>query len=84
MRIRKKKWAAPELSECPFYTKEPDKYKPMLLESEDIKVEEPIKKEPVKEEVNPTIDDTLFEYICDKSGMYKIYLHEGEKLVIKD
>ena len=27
MRIRKKKWAAPELSECPFYTKEPDKYK---------------------------------------------------------
>ncbi len=27
MRIRKKKWAAPELSQCPFYTKEPDKYK---------------------------------------------------------
>ena len=27
MRIRKKKWAAPELSKCPFYTKEPDKYK---------------------------------------------------------
>lgn len=27
MRIRKKKWAAPELSECPFYTKDPDKYK---------------------------------------------------------
>ncbi len=27
MRIRKKKWAAPELAECPFYTKEPDKYK---------------------------------------------------------
>ena len=45
---------------------------------------EPIKKEPVKEEVNPTVDDTLFEYICDKSGMYKIYLNEGEKLVIKD
>lgn len=27
MRIRKKKWAAPELSECPFYTKEPNLYK---------------------------------------------------------
>lgn len=27
MRIRKKKWAAPELAECPFYTKEPDRYK---------------------------------------------------------
>lgn len=27
MRIRKKKWAAPELAKCPFYTKEPDKYK---------------------------------------------------------
>lgn len=27
MRIRKKKWAAPELSQCPFYTKEPDLYK---------------------------------------------------------
>ncbi len=27
MRIRKKKWAAPELSQCPFYTKEPDKHK---------------------------------------------------------
>lgn len=27
MRIRKKKWAAPELSQCPFYTKEPHKYK---------------------------------------------------------
>ncbi len=61
-----------------------NKYKPMLLESEDIKVEEPIKNEPVKEEVNPTIDDTLFEYICNKSGMYKIYLNEGEKLIIKD
>lgn len=24
MRIRKKKWAAPELAVCPFYTKEPD------------------------------------------------------------
>lgn len=27
MRIRKKKWAAPELAVCPFYTKEPDQYK---------------------------------------------------------
>ena len=54
-----------------------NKYKPMLLESEGIKVEEPIKKEPIKEEVNPTVDDTLFEYICDKSGMYKIYLNEN-------
>ena len=27
MRIRKKKWEAPELAECPFYTKEPDQYK---------------------------------------------------------
>lgn len=61
-----------------------NKYKPMLLESEGIKVEEHIKNEPVKEEVNPTIDDTLFEYICNKSGMYKIYLNEGEKLIIKD
>ena len=27
MRIRKKKWAAPELAECPFYVKNPDDYR---------------------------------------------------------
>ena len=27
MRIRKKKWAEPELNECDFYIKEPEKYK---------------------------------------------------------
>ncbi len=56
------------------------KYKPILLESEDNKVEESINNKEDKIEV----DDILFEYICNKSGMYKIYLNEGEKLIIKD
>ena len=51
---------------------------------EEVKVEEPIKNEPVKEKTDIAVDDTLFEYICNKSGMYKIYLNEGEKLIIKD
>ena len=30
------------------------------------------------------IDDTIFEYVCTKTGTYKIHLNENEKLIIKD
>ena len=64
------------------------KYKPMKLESEVIVMDN---KEEIKQEEESNnldnkndIDDTIFEYVCTKSGMYKIYLNENEKLVIKD
>ena len=30
------------------------------------------------------VDNTIFEYICPKTGIYKIKLNENEKLIIKD
>ena len=30
------------------------------------------------------VDNTVFEYICPKTGIYKIKLNENEKLIIKD
>lgn len=64
------------------------KYKPMKLESEVIVMDnkEEIKKEEESNSLDNKndIDDTIFEYVCTKSGMHKIYLNENEKLVIKD
>lgn len=54
------------------------KYKPMLLKEE-------IMKEEVDNIVTENIaDDILFEYLCEKSGIYKIYLNKDERLIIKD
>lgn len=53
------------------------KYKPNILESE---VSEIVK----EEDINTEIDDTIFEYLCTKTGTYKIQLNENEKLIIKD
>ena len=45
------------------------KYKLLYLESEDNKVES---------------ENIIFEYNCNKSGLYQIKLNEGEKLIIKE
>ena len=61
------------------------KYKPMKLESEgNTSMDENIKDEEVKKEDKIEIDDTIFEYVCTKTGTYKIHLNENEKLIIKD
>lgn len=62
------------------------KYKLLFLESEvKEKVDEIKKDETIENTSNEvTIDDTIFEFVCPKTGMYKIQLNENEKLIIKD
>lgn len=61
------------------------KYKPMIInleENMENKINDDIKQ--IDDINNTIIDDVIFEYICEKSGMYKIYLNKDEKLIIKD
>lgn len=58
------------------------KYKLMKLESEE-KASMDENKDEIKEE-KIEIDDTIFEYVCTKTGTYKIHLNENERLIIKD
>lgn len=60
------------------------KYKPMFLESEDNIMNEDNVIKTENETKKVEVDDILFEYTCSKSGMYKIYLNESERLIIKD
>ena len=57
------------------------KYKILYLKEEEIMEE---KKEDTIEITDDKDDDIIFEYICTKTGMYKIQLNENEKLLIKD
>lgn len=57
------------------------KYKPLILKGEDSDMNE-INDDIIDDSV--VEDDVIFEYVCNKTGMYKIQLNENEKLVIKD
>ena len=55
------------------------KYKPKKEESEvNSDMDE------TENKVTLEVDNTIFEYICPKTGIYKIKLNENEKLIIKD
>lgn len=55
------------------------KYKPKKEESEvNSDMDE------TENKVTIEVDNTVFEYICPKTGIYKIKLNENEKLIIKD
>lgn len=57
------------------------KYKILYMEKEDSSMEESTDSI-VNDDI--VIDDVIFEYLCPKTGTYKIQLNENEKLIIKD
>lgn len=56
------------------------KYNLLYITKEENNVQEETK----VEETTTKTDNIIFEYLCNKTGMYKIQLNENEKLVIID